>query len=346
MKINGRLLSETSPPYLIAEISCNHNGSISNALNTIQAAKLSGADAVKIQTYTPDTMTINCDRDQFRITGGLWDGYKLYDLYRQAHTPYEWHPELFTYAKKVGITLFSTPFDESAVELLESCNTPAYKIASFELNDLPLVEVVARTRKPLFISTGMASYDEIAEALEVARTNGCNEILLFHCISAYPAPIDQSNLLRVKRLKEEFSVEVGLSDHSIGTLASAIAISMGAVAIEKHFTLDKSISSPDSQFSIEPEDFSNLKKECMASWSSIGTGDFVPQTSELDNLRFRRSLYFVKNLKAGHVISETDIRRIRPGFGLPPKYYYYVLGKTLLHDVQIGEPLTMNCISE
>lgn len=345
-QIEGREISENQPPYIIAELSANHNGSIKRALESIKSAKENGAHAVKLQTYTADTITINSDREDFLIKGGLWDGYKLYDLYHEAHTPFEWHKELFDYAKKIGITVFSTPFDETAVDLLESLNTPAYKIASFELTDLPLIECVAKTKKPLLMSTGMANEQEIGEALETARSAGCNSILLFHCISSYPAPIDQANLRKIITLRDQFKVVVGLSDHTIGNTAAIAATALGACAFEKHFTLSRAEKGPDSEFSMEPNELKDLAQVTRDAWAALGTGSFERAKAEAENKRFRRSIYFIRDLKAGDTIREGDIRRIRPGFGLPPKHYDSLIGVKVKRDVVRGEAVTWDKVEK
>ena len=333
IKIDNRKIGPDHPPYIIAEISANHNGSIERALKTIDEAKRCGADAVKIQTYTADTMTIDCDLDDFMIKGGLWDGYKLYDLYKRAETPYEWHEELFLHAKKIGITIFSTPFDETAVDLLEKLNTPAYKIASFEIVDLPLIRYVAKTGKPMIMSTGMASEEEIDEAVITAREAGCKELVLLHCISSYPAPIDQSNIKQIPNLANRFKVISGLSDHTLGTAVSVAAIAQGASLIEKHFTLSRNDKGPDSEFSLEPEELKKLCKDTKDARLSLGESRFKRQKAEEGSKVFRRSLYFVKNLPIGHVIKSDDIRRIRPGFGIAPKYYKEILGKKTTREI-------------
>ena len=344
--INNTVISEQTSPFIIAELSANHNGSLERAKLSIKAALDCGADAVKIQTYTADTMTIDCEKDDFIINGGLWDGYTLYNLYNQACTPFDWHKELYDYARSIGITIFSTPFDETAVDLLESLDTPAYKIASFELTDLPLIGYVAKKGKPIIISTGMASEDEISEALEVARTNGCSSIILLHCISSYPAPIEQSNLKKILNLKNKFGVLVGLSDHSMGNIAAISSVAMGACVIEKHFTIDRNDKGPDSEFSIEPNELKLLVKESKYAWSALGTEDFKRPIAEAGNTVFRRSIYFVSNLKAGEKIKPSDIRRIRPGFGLPPKFFDALIGKTLKVDVSRGDPVKFECFKE
>ena len=340
MHINGAAISQLEPPYIIAELSANHNGSLSRALESIQAAKDAGASAVKIQTYTADTITINSDRPEFIIKGGLWDGYKLYDLYKWAETPYEWHAEMFAFAASIGITIFSTPFDKTAVDLLESLNTPAYKIASFELIDIPLIRYVASTGKPMIMSTGMASEDEIDEAVQTARDSGCENIVLLHCISSYPAPLSSANLSKLSLMRERFGVQVGLSDHTLGTTASVAAVALGATVIEKHFTLSRADKGPDCEFSLEPTELQQLCAEAYGAWSAIGTPTFERAEEEKASLTFRRSLYFVKDLPAGHVITENDVRSIRPGYGLAPKHLEWVVGSNVKHDVLRGNPVS------
>lgn len=348
MKINikGRMIGPGEPPYIIAELSANHNGSIERALETIDAACEAGADAIKLQTYTPDTMTIDCDQPDFLITGGLWDGYKLYDLYKWAHTPFEWHEKLFAYAAKKGITVFSTPFDETAVELLESLGAPAYKIASFEMTDLPLIRTVAETGKPMIISTGMANEAEINEAVSTARDAGCNHLVLLHCISSYPAPIEESNLKQISALAERFDVLTGLSDHTLGTTASITAVALGASVIEKHFTLSRADKGPDSDFSIEPLELKHLCSAAREAWLALGVQGFEPVNAEKNNKIFRRSIYFVRDLPAGTVISKEDIRRIRPGMGLPPKHFNSLLGKKLKRSVKRGTATSWDCFED
>jgi pseudaminic acid synthase len=344
-KINGRLIGPDQPPYIIAELSANHNGSLDRALQTIDAAKRCGADAVKLQTYTADTMTIDCDAPDFMIKGGLWDGFKLYDLYKWAETPYEWHRVMFEHARKIGINVFSTPFDETAVDLLEGLNTPAYKIASFELVDLPLIRYVASTGKPMIMSTGIASEAEIEEAVGTAREAGCKDLVLLHCISSYPAPMDQANLRQIPELAKRFGVLTGLSDHTMGTTASVAAIALGACLIEKHFTLSRADKGPDSEFSLEPADLERLCAETKEAWQALGNPGFERQKAEEGSKVFRRSLYFVKDLPAGHVITAEDIRRIRPGMGLAPKHFDSVVGKRLIRDVRLGQPVFFDCCS-
>jgi pseudaminic acid synthase len=342
MIINSIEIGYDRPPFVIAEISANHNGSLSRALDTIKAAKDAGASAVKIQTYTPDTITIDCDLPDFIVRGGLWSGYKLYDLYKWAQTPYEWHAEMYAYARNIGLTIFSTPFDKTAVDLLESLDTPAYKIASFELIDLPLISYVASTRKPMIMSTGMASEIEIEEAVQTAREGGCRDIVLLHCISSYPAPLTSANLAKLSLLCNRFGVQVGLSDHTLGTTASVAAVALGATVIEKHFTLSRADKGPDCEFSLEPQELKQLCDEAHGAWSAIGAASYDRAKEELASLVFRRSLYFVRDLPSGHVITEGDVRSIRPGFGLPPKYLNSVIGNTLSVDVKRGIPVALD----
>ena len=344
LKINQRVISLSNEPYIIAELSANHNGSLERAKLSIKSAKESGAHAVKFQTYSATTMTIDCDKPDFIIKGGLWDGYKLFDLYGEATTPYAWHKELFSYAAEVGIDCFSTPFDESAFELLEELKTPAYKIASFELTDLPLIKLVAKTGKPLLMSTGMANEEEIDEAIKTALNSGAGDLLIFHCISSYPAPIEQSNLRKIANLRTRFGVEVGLSDHTLGTTAAITSVALGASAIEKHFTLSRNDKGPDSEFSIEPKELAELVNGTKDAWLSLGHGDFSRAESERSSLAFRRSIYFVRDLKAGQIITSEDVKRIRPGFGLPPKFYDDIVGKKVSIDVTIGEPVSFEKI--
>lgn len=344
--IKGREIGPNNPPYIIAELSANHNGNIKRAFETIKAAQEQGAHAIKIQTYTADTMTIDCDTEEFMIHGGLWDGYKLYDLYKWAETPFEWHKAIFEYAERIGITIFSTPFDETAVDLLESLNTPAYKIASFEATDLPLIRYVASKGKPMIMSTGMCSEEEISEAVDTAREAGCKELVLLHCISSYPAPINQANLLQMPNLAARFQSLPGLSDHTIGTTASVAAVALGACVIEKHFTLSRKDKGPDSEFSIEPDELKCLCKDTLDAWSALGREGFERLELEQANKHYRRSLYFVRNMKAGQIITEDDIRRIRPGYGLPPKHFEELLGRMVSKDVMRGTAVQWELLSD
>ena len=334
--IDGRPIGPEQPPYIIAELSANHNGSLERALQTIDAAQRCGASAIKLQTYTADTMTIDCDRPDFMVKGGLWDGFKLYDLYKWAQTPFEWHQAMFEHARKIGVTVFSTPFDESAVDLLERLDAPAYMIASFENTDLPLMRYVARTGKPIIMSTGMATESEIAEAVDAARSAGCKDLVLLHCISSYPAPMEQANIRQMQELARRFGIIPGLSDHTIGTTASVAAVALGACVIEKHFTLSRADKGPDSEFSIEPQELERLCREAQDAWLAIGKVGYQRQTAEEGSKVFRRSIYFVRDLRAGAIVRAEDIRRIRPGMGLPPKHFDDLIGKRLCVDVVRG----------
>lgn len=342
--INGQSIGMGHRPYVIAEISANHNGNLQKAIETITLAKSSGADAVKIQTYSPDTMTLDCDMEEFQIHGGLWDGYKLYDLYDEAQTPYEWHKPMFDYAREIGITLFSSPFDESAVDLLESLNAPAYKIASFEMVDHALIRKVASTGKPLIISTGMASFEEIQDAVSIARSAGATELALLHCISAYPAPLMEANLAKMNDMASNFDVVVGLSDHTLGTIASVSAIARGASIVEKHFTLSRAEGGVDSSFSLEPHELEKLVKEGQQAYEAIGDPSYEIRESEKNNLVFRRSLFVVEDIRAGEIFSDKNIRCIRPGYGMAPKFINKVLGQYATRDLKRGEPLSADMI--
>lgn len=336
-EIDGVTLSENSPPYIIAEISANHNGSINRAKETIASAKNAGVNAVKIQTYTPDTMTIDVDREDFKIKKGLWKGQSLYSLYGEAYTPFEWHEELFSYARKEEITLFSSPFDETAVDLLESLGAPAYKVASFEIVDLPLIKYIAQKKKPMLMSTGMANLSEISEAIETAKSAGCESIAIFHCVSSYPAPIEDANVSAISKLKDEFGVQVGLSDHTIGNIASVAATVLGATVIEKHFTLSRDDGGVDSAFSLEPAEMASLVSDTKNAFLARGNQSLIRSKLEKDNQIFRRSLYFVEDLAAGQKITKRHVRRIRPGYGLAAKYYDDVIGSICLIPAKKGD---------
>ena len=344
--INGRAIGAKHPPYVIAELSANHNGKLQKALDTITKAKACGADAVKLQTYTADTMTIDANHEEFCIQGGLWDGYKLYDLYKEAETPFEWHKAMFDHARKIDITCFSTPFDETAVDLLEDLNVPAYKVASFEATDLPLIKYIASTKKPLIMSTGMANFEEIEEMVETARDAGCNDLILLHCISSYPAPVEQSNLLTIPDMRKKLGVQIGLSDHTVTNTASVVACAHGATLIEKHFILDRSEKGPDSEFSINPVELTSLCKETKDAWLSLGNAGYDRKPAEEANIKFRRSVYFVKDINAGDVITQKHIRRIRPGYGLAPKFEKQLLGKTVKVDIKRGTATNLELINE
>lgn len=345
IEIDGRDIGAEHPPYIIAEMSANHNGSIENAFKIIEAAKQSGADAVKLQTYRPDTITLNCYSVDFRIHGGLWDGRTLYDLYEEAHMPWEWHAPLFEHARKLGITIFSSPFDNTAVDLLEDLNAPAYKIASFEAVDHALIKYAASTGKPMIISTGMADGQEIQEAIDAAREGGCNELAILHCVSGYPAPAEDYNLRTIPDLIERFGLVTGLSDHTLDNTTAIASVAMGALIIEKHFTLSRAGGGPDDSFSLEPAELAALCKDSKSAWAALGKVDYGRKSSEQGSVKFRRSLYFVKDIKAGEVITPDVVRSVRPGFGLPPKYYAAVLGKRVSRDVAFGTPLAWNLLA-
>lgn len=346
VRIGNRAIGGNEPPYIVAELSGNHNGDLNRALKLIDAAKDAGADAVKIQTYTADTLTIDHDGPGFRITSGLWKGRTLYDLYQQASTPWAWHPVLFEHAAKIGITLFSSPFDETAVDLLEKLNTPAFKIASFEIVDLPLIARCARTGKPLIISTGMANQREIADAVATAQSNGAGGLVLLHCVSAYPSKIEDMNLASIGKLSETFHVPVGLSDHSMGVVAPSVAVSLGAALIEKHFTLRRADGGIDSEFSLESDELAELVRACRAAHLAIGQPLIGPVAAEEPNLTFRRSLYVVRDMAAGEKITTENVRSIRPGFGLPPKHLSAVIGRAVCKPVTKGTPLSWDLLSD
>lgn len=345
ISIAGREISRNHPPYIIAELSANHNGRLETAMKIIEEAARAGADAVKLQTYRPDTITLNSDADDFRIKGGLWDGRTLYELYEEAHMPWEWHKPLFDHAKKLGIPIFSSPFDTTAVDLLEDLNAPAYKIASFEAVDLPLIRYVASTGKPMIISTGMADAEEIEEAIAAAREGGCKELAILHCVSGYPAPAEDYNLRTIPDMIERFGLVTGLSDHTLDNTTAIASVVLGASLIEKHFTLDRNGGGPDDSFSLEPEDLSNLCRDSKTAWKALGQVDYGRKSSEQGNAQFRRSLYFVKDLKAGDVIDEASVRSVRPGYGVAPKHLGQIVGKRLRVDVACNSPVSFDFLS-
>lgn len=346
IEIDGRRIGPDHPPYVIAEISANHNGDIATALKLIGIAKEAGACAVKIQTYRPDTITIDCDSELFQVKGGLWDGRTLYDLYGEAFTPWEWHEALFAEARRLGITLFSSPFDNTAVDLLEELGTPAYKVASFEAVDLPLIKYIASKGKPMIISTGMADAEEIAEAVAAAREGGCTQLALLHCVSGYPARAQDYNLRTIVDMTERFGTTVGLSDHTLDNTTAVTSVAMGASIIEKHFTLDRNGGGPDDSFSLEPEDLKQLCDAARTSWEALGRIDYGRKSSELENTIFRRSLFVVEDIPAGGLLTTSNIRSIRPGYGLAPKHLDAVLGQWAAKDLKRGEPLTWETISK
>jgi len=336
MQIAGRRIAQDAPPYIIAELSANHNGSLDTALRIIGEAKKAGADAIKLQTYTADTITLDSDAEEFQIRGGLWDGKTLYRLYQEAHMPWDWHKPLFDRARSLDITIFSSPFDTTAVDLLEDLNAPAYKIASFEAVDLPLIKYVAGTGKPMIISTGMADAEEIAEAINAAREGGCRELAVLHCVSGYPAPAEDYNLRTIPDMMQRFGLVTGLSDHTLDNTTAIGSVALGASIIEKHFTLDRSGGGPDDSFSLEPAELAALCRDSRTVWSALGRVDYGRKSSEQGNAQFRRSLYFVKDLKAGEVVTPDAVRSVRPGFGLAPRHFGEVVGRTLKVDVSYG----------
>ena len=342
--IDGKRIGKCYPPYLIAELSANHNGDISRAYKIMEEAKKAGADAIKLQSYTHETITIDCDSEEFQIHGGLWDGTTLYELYKGAHMPWEWHKPLFEKAKELGITIFSSPFDFTAVELLEELDAPAYKIASFELVDLPLIARVAKTGKPMIMSSGMANKQDIQEAVDCARENGCEELVVLHCVSGYPAPADEYNLKTIADISERYGVLSGLSDHTIDNATAVAAVALGACVIEKHVTMDRDGGGADDSFSLEPKEFAQLCKDCKTAWQSLGKVNYERTAAEKVNTKFRRSLYIVEDIAAGERFSPDNVRSIRPGFGLAPKYYDDILTHKAKYNISRGTPLAWDLI--
>lgn len=337
--IAGRRIGTNHPPYVIAEMSANHNGNIETALKIISEAKKAGADAIKMQTYTPDTLTLNCGLPDFQINDGLWAGHTLYELYEWAYTPWDWHKPLFDRANELRITIFSSPFDNTAVDLLEDLNAPAYKIASFEAVDPALIKYAASTGKPLIISTGMANAEEIEEAVNAAYEGGCKELALLHCVSGYPAPPIDYNLRTIPDMIKRFGLVTGLSDHTLDNTTAITSLALGASIIEKHFTLDRQGGGPDDSFSLEPSDLAALCRDSKTAWSALGEVDYGRKSSERENVKFRRSLYFVRELKAGEIVTADSIRSVRPGFGLPPRDADKVIGLRVKRNVSLGTPL-------
>lgn len=324
--------------FIVAEMSANHNGSLEIAVETIRAAKRAGADAIKLQTYRADTITLDCQGDDFKITQGtLWDGRYLYELYEEAYTPWEWHKELFTVAQKEELVCFSSPFDRSAVDFLEKLGNPIYKIASFEITDTPLIEYAAKTGKPIVISTGIATEDDITLAVETCRQVGNNDITLLQCTSSYPAPLEEANLLMIPNLAKRFGVKSGLSDHTMGHASAIIATALGATMIEKHFIIDRSIGGPDSAFSMNEQEFAEMVRAVREAELLLGTVDYTPTRKKIVNRDFSRSLYVAEDIAKGEIITERNVRSVRPGFGLHPKHLPAVLGKKVCRDLQKGE---------
>jgi pseudaminic acid synthase len=345
-QIGNRWVGESHEPFVIAEMSGNHNGSLERAIKIVEAAAAAGADALKIQTYTADTMTLNLSSGEFVISDpkSLWCGKSLYELYSEASTPWEWHEAIFRRCNELGIIGFSTPFDESAVDFLQSLNVPAYKVASFENTDLPLIQRIARSGRPTIVSTGMASADELAETVAVAKRAGCKDIVLLKCTSSYPASPEHSNLRTIDDLRKRFDVQAGLSDHTLGTSVALASVGMGATVIEKHFTLCRADGGPDAAFSMEPHEFAELVAGAKMAWQAMGMVKYGPTDSEKRSLQFRRSLYIVKDIKAGEALSPDNVRAIRPGLGISPKHYDAVLGARVARDVLTGTPVSWDLI--
>lgn len=340
--IGSENIGDDSRVFIIAELSANHNHKFDVAVETIKAAKESGADAIKLQTYTPDTITIDCDNVNFRIGGGtIWDGKTLYQLYKEAYTPWEWQPELKKIAEDIGMICFSSPFDKTAVDFLEKMNVPAYKIASFEITDIPLIEYVASKKKPVIISTGIATIQEIKEAIEACKKVGNKQIALLKCTSAYPAPFDEVNLLTIPDMMQRFNSDVGLSDHTLGISVPIAAVVLGARIIEKHFILDRNIGGPDAAFSLEPKEFAEMVKSIRQVELALGKINYELSESVKASRHFSRSLYVVEDVKAGEIISKMNVRSIRPGNGLAPKYFYEIIGKTFNANYKKGTPLNL-----
>lgn len=342
--IEGRFIGPGHSPYIVAEMSGNHNGELERAFRILDAAKAAGADAVKIQTYRADTITIDHTGPGFVVEGGLWDGRRLFELYEEAHTPWDWHGPIFDYGRKIGITVFSSPFDPTSVDLLEALGAPAYKIASPELIDLPLIRYVAKTGKPIIMSTGMATLEEISEAVEAARGAGAKDIIVLHCTAAYPAPTEEANLSTIAEIARRLGVITGLSDHTMGTVVPAIAIALGADVIEKHFTLDREDGGVDSAFSLDTAELTELVKVARMARQTIGSPAFAPTKSEAIVLKNRRSLYVVAPVAKGEVFTSENVRSIRPGYGLKPKHLEAVIGRVAARDIPFGEPLEVSMI--
>ena len=342
MRIGNRHIGKDNPCFIIAELSANHGHDIEIAKETIRAAKRAGADAIKLQTYTADTITINCDKDDFIIKGTIWDGKKLYELYQEAYLPWEWHKELFETAKEEGLICFSSPFDKTAIDFLEELHTPAYKIASFEITDIPLIEYAASKGKPMIISTGIAGNDDIQLAVDTCKEVGNNEIILLKTSSQYPAKIEDANLVMIPDLAQRYGVLSGLSDHTSGELVPIVATTLGAVVIEKHFILNRSVGGPDTSFSLNEEEFKSMVDAVRNTEKSLGKIDYTLSEKAKKSRDFSRSLYVVKNIKKGEIITDKNIRSIRPGYGLHPKYYKEVLGKIANRDLDYGTSLHLN----
>jgi pseudaminic acid synthase len=344
ISIDGRRIAPDAPPYVIAEMSANHDCRLDRALAIVDAARAAGASAVKLQTYTPDTITLDSADEAFRIRGGLWDGRTLHELYGEAHLPWDWHAPLFAHAQKVGITMFSTPFDTTAVDLLEDLGAPAYKIASFEAVDLPLIRYVAATGKPMIISTGMATVSEIDEAVTTARAAGAKDIVLLKCTSTYPASPENSNIATIPNMRDLFGCQVGLSDHTMGTGVAVAAVAHGATVVEKHFTLSRADGGVDSAFSLEPAELAALVAETGRAWHGLGRVSYGPTEAEKKSLLHRRSLYVAQDMKAGDVFTAENLRVVRPGEGLHPRHYEQLLGRRISRDARRGTPMSWDLL--
>lgn len=344
MKIEDFTINQDSAVFIIAELSANHNGSLETAIETIRAAKRAGANCIKLQTYTADTLTIDSNKDDFLIKGTIWEGKNFYQLYQEAYTPWDWHEKLMNVAKEEGLICFSSPFDKTAVDFLETLNVPAYKIASFEITDIPLIEYVASKGKPIILSTGIAEQSDIELALDACRRMGNNDIALLKCTSSYPAPIEEANMCMVRDLAERYNVISGLSDHTLGSTVPIVATVFGAKIIEKHFILDRSIGGPDASFSMNEEEFSAMVKAVREAESAIGKVDYTLTEKQAKGKDFSRSLYVVEDIKAGDIITEKNVRSIRPGFGLHPKYFNEILGKTVKEDLEKGDRFDIKSI--
>jgi N-acetylneuraminate synthase len=346
IEINGRLIGPGEPVYIIAEMSANHNGSYDQAVAIIEAAKQAGADAVKLQTYTPDTMTIDKRDGLFRINGTPWDGHSLYELYAEAHTPWHWQPQLKKIAEGMGLDLFSTPFDKTAVDFLESLDVPAYKIASFENVDIPLLRNIAKTNKPVIMSTGMTSFNELGEGVRTLKNTGCHQLALLKCTSAYPTPIEEMHLKTIPHMMKSFNVPVGLSDHTLGSIAPVTAVALGACIVEKHFTLSRKVDGPDNAFSSEPDEFKKMVDDVRLVEKALGDVTYGSSPHESGSLVFRRSLFVVKDLKTGETFTEENVRSIRPGYGLHTRHLEEVMGRCATKDIHRGTPLSWDLVSE
>lgn len=344
INIDKTIIGEGYPCFIIAELSANHNGSIETAIETIRAAKRAGADCIKLQTYTADTITIDSNKDDFLIKGTIWEGKNLHKLYQEAYTPWEWHEELFKVAKEEGLIYFSSPFDKSAVDLLENLNVPAYKIASLEITDIPLIEYAASKGKPIIISTGIAEEEDIELAIDACKRVGNHDIVLLKCTTSYPAPIEEANMCMVKDLAERYNVISGLSDHTMGATVPIVATALGAKIIEKHFILDRSIGGPDASFSMNEEEFTAMVNAVREAESAIGVVDYKLTEKQAKGKDFSRSLYVVQDIKEGDIITEENVRSVRPGFGLHPKYFNDILGKKVNADLEKGDALKWECI--